>query len=217
MEGRGFCRNCKLRVCDLLGAQHSHFLKVYKVNDSSRKKYLLPRINFENIKPDFHSSANFKRVQFPLELAYAYSINKSQGGTLYRALLDVSQSPVFAHGQLFVAMSRVRKSKDFAMYCIGPRDGLQNGEVHGLSMNVVFHQLLVGAKNPVHSQPHLEPAVSEAGASTSGEHKQRRYDRSETFQQQDSVNTGLGRVSDPLGFAVLGNGDVPWRQRKKRF
>ena len=48
-----------------------------------------------------------ERMQFPLQLAYACTFNKAQGKTLERAVVDV-RVPVFAHGQLYVALSRVR-------------------------------------------------------------------------------------------------------------
>lgn len=51
---------------------------------------------------------NFMRVQFPLRTAYAMTINKSQGQTLTRIGLDLRSSP-FAHGQLYVALTRAQK------------------------------------------------------------------------------------------------------------
>ncbi|UYV67116.1 hypothetical protein LAZ67_4003936 [Cordylochernes scorpioides] len=48
-----------------------------------------------------------KRRQFPLRLAFAMTINKAQGQTFARVGL-LLQEPVFTHGQLYVAFSRVR-------------------------------------------------------------------------------------------------------------
>ena len=47
----------------------------------------------------------FKRRQFPVRLAFAISINKSQGQSVKHVGLDL-RIPVFAHGQLYVALSR---------------------------------------------------------------------------------------------------------------
>ncbi|XP_050053940.1 uncharacterized protein LOC126549283 [Aphis gossypii] len=50
----------------------------------------------------------FKRYQFPIILAFAMIINKSQGQTMSVCGLDLS-TPCFSHGQLYVACSRVGK------------------------------------------------------------------------------------------------------------
>uniref|UniRef100_A0A1I7T216 ATP-dependent DNA helicase n=1 Tax=Caenorhabditis tropicalis TaxID=1561998 RepID=A0A1I7T216_9PELO len=59
--------------------------------------------------------AEFTRLQYPIRLAYASTVNKSQGMTLSRCGL-VLHSNVFSHGQLYVAMSRVRRADDFRLW-----------------------------------------------------------------------------------------------------
>lgn len=48
-----------------------------------------------------------KTNQFPLKLAYAFTIHKSQGQTYEEVVLDL-HSHIFASGQLYVALSRVK-------------------------------------------------------------------------------------------------------------
>jgi hypothetical protein len=53
---------------------------------------------------------DFKRCQFPIRLAFAIMINKAQGQT--KDFLGLSlTTPVFSHGQLHDAFSRIKKSQ----------------------------------------------------------------------------------------------------------
>ena len=54
-------------------------------------------------------------TQFPLRLAYCMTYNKSQSQTLDRVLLDCTTEP-FAHGHLYVALSRVRHYKNIRLF-----------------------------------------------------------------------------------------------------
>ena len=49
--------------------------------------------------------------QFPLNLGYAMTIHKAQGKTLDTVVIDISRG-AFAHGQVYVALSRTRHSSD---------------------------------------------------------------------------------------------------------
>ena len=65
--------------------------------------FILPRIPM--IPTDVDLPFALKRLQFPVRLCFAMSVNKAQGQTFKTVGLDLI-SPCFTHGQLYVAMSR---------------------------------------------------------------------------------------------------------------
>eukprot|EP00980_Cylindrotheca_fusiformis_P006343 scaffold1356_cov123-Cylindrotheca_fusiformis.AAC.24 len=78
------------------------------VGPGAGKRIALPRIKLR----DSSNPEKFclQRLQFPVSLAYAMTIDKSQGQSLTRVGLSL-QSQCFAHGQLYTAMSRPRDVK----------------------------------------------------------------------------------------------------------
>lgn len=70
----------------------------------SGEEVLIPRIPMIPTDLPFE----FKRIQFPVRLAFAMTINKSQGQSLQVCGLNL-EFPCFSHGQLYVACSRVGK------------------------------------------------------------------------------------------------------------
>jgi hypothetical protein len=64
----------------------------------------IPRIGI--IPSDHQVLFSLKRHQFPIRLCFAMTVNKSQGQSVKHVGLDL-RSPVFTHGQFYVAISRV--------------------------------------------------------------------------------------------------------------
>ena len=106
-----------------------------------KKTIALPRIRFKFRLP-FGQSYQLRRTQFPLRLAYCMSVNKSQGQENDAILLDL-RNPLFSHGHLYVALSRVRDASKIAIFtkveftAIGPND-----EEIATTMNIVYPELL---------------------------------------------------------------------------
>jgi ATP-dependent exoDNAse (exonuclease V) alpha subunit len=61
-----------------------------------------------------------ERYQFPLALSWAMTIHRVQGISLDRAVIDLG-SAVFAHGQAYVALSRVRTLEGVLLTALSPR------------------------------------------------------------------------------------------------
>lgn len=76
------------------------------------KTVLIPKVKFEHGHEKDYRGTKFTRIQFPLRVAFASTINKSQGQTLRRVGLALDKQQCFAHGHLYVAFSRVRRQED---------------------------------------------------------------------------------------------------------
>ncbi|CAN7080984.1 unnamed protein product [Brassica oleracea var. botrytis] len=76
-----------------------------------------------------------RRRQFPLKVAFAMTINKSQGQTLANVGLYLPR-PVFSHGQLYVAVSRVKSRKGLKILITDTDAKPQDS-----TMNVVFKEV----------------------------------------------------------------------------
>ena len=89
---------------------------------------LIPRIklNYEKNLP-----FTMSRLQFPLRLSFAMTINKSQGQTFDKIGLRLDE-PIFSHGQLYVALSRTTT-----------REGIHIQAPSGVVNNVVFKEVLL--------------------------------------------------------------------------
>ncbi|KAL8534666.1 hypothetical protein ACS0TY_010627 [Phlomoides rotata] len=80
-------------------------------------------------------SFKFQMRQFPLIVSYAMSINKSQGQSFAHVGVFLKK-PVFSHGQLYVAVSRISNRSGLKiMLCYG--DSVDENK----TKNVVFYEV----------------------------------------------------------------------------
>jgi ATP-dependent DNA helicase PIF1 len=85
------------------------------------------------------NTLKMRRIQFPVRLAWCGTVEKMQGQTLDAVGVYMPRHN-FIHGKLYVALSRVRSSKNIKMYIIPDQhQGVHNG-IH-YTRNVVDRQL----------------------------------------------------------------------------
>lgn len=82
-----------------------------------------------------------RRRQFPVRPAFAMTVNKAQGQTLSAVGLYLPQ-PVFSHGQLYVAFSRVGRPQGIKVLVVGGRVQGVPGVPDGVyTKNVVYREV----------------------------------------------------------------------------
>ncbi|MBN2166838.1 MAG: helix-turn-helix domain-containing protein [Marinilabiliaceae bacterium] len=88
---------------DIIYVQCSDDENLIPVEKTAWENY---KYDIDNETKEIRESVIGKFKQYPLKLAWAITIHKSQGLTFERAIIDAQSS--FAHGQVYVALSRCR-------------------------------------------------------------------------------------------------------------
>ena len=94
----------------------------------------IPRIVLNGTSPRWPFT--LQRRQFPVRVCYAMTINKCQGQTLNRVGVYL-RKPVFTHGQLYVAISRVTSPEGLTMVIED-----EEGAAAATTRNIVYREIL---------------------------------------------------------------------------
>ena len=139
---RGLCNGVRMLILDL----QSHVLYVELLTgERAGTRCFIPRIKLQPSPSQL--PIPFTRTQFPIRLAFAMTINKAQGQTFERVGISLLK-PVFGHGQLYVALSRVRSQK--SLYIQLPLNDYT-------TKNIVYKEALEHEPSPQHEPPYPSP------------------------------------------------------------
>lgn len=99
----------------------------------------IPKIKFSITATDANCPYDFSRTQFPVKLAFSMTINKAQGQTLDLIGLYLP-CHVFSHGQLYVALSRVKTPSSVKIMVDPQISKVVNHEGH-FTHNIVYNEV----------------------------------------------------------------------------
>ena len=130
-QSLGLCNGTRLIITNL--ADNVIEAVIITGTHTGEKAYI-PRINLTT--RGYRWPFTLCRRQFPIKVFYSMTINKSQGQTLSDVGVYL-KNPVFTHGQLYVAVSRV-KNKNGLKILIKNQDGTCGTN----TKNIVYKEIL---------------------------------------------------------------------------
>lgn len=132
-QNQGLCNGTRLIIKNFR-------TNVIEAEIVSNKNYgarvFLPKITLLPNQDD--STVQFKRKQFPIRLAFALTVNKSQGQTIKKVAFLVD-SPLFSHGHLYTAMSRVNNRNNFKIMVESTN---HKNKINFFVNNIVYKEIL---------------------------------------------------------------------------
>ncbi|XP_057740395.1 uncharacterized protein LOC130957569 [Arachis stenosperma] len=132
-QSKGLCNGTRMQVKRL----GDHIIEcVILAGSNTGDAVFIPRMNMSPNNDTL--PIRFTRHQFPVALCFAMTINKSQGQTLSTVGVYLPR-PVFTHGQLYVALSRVSMHSGLKILSVD-----SNGKVSDHTINVVYREVFTG-------------------------------------------------------------------------
>ncbi|KAD4586201.1 hypothetical protein E3N88_23802 [Mikania micrantha] len=129
-QKNGLCNGTRLKVISL--GNRVIEAEIISGNNIGNRTFI-PRITLT--PSDKNIPFKFQRRQFPLAVCFAMTINKSQGQSLSRVGLYLKE-PVFTHGQLYVALSRVKSRQGLKLLILD-----KYGKVTNQTSNIVYKEV----------------------------------------------------------------------------
>jgi hypothetical protein len=133
----GHCNGTRYIIIELT----PRLIKARKLSGGEHAEILIPRIPMISKDSDF--PVPFKRLQFPVLLAYYLTLNRAQGQSLDKAGIYLPKS-VFSHGHMYVGCSRCGDPDCVSIYADQSefehiKDRLTDGKYY--TRNVVYPEI----------------------------------------------------------------------------